>query len=323
MLCRVAIKNGFLDLIIEIFLKSNTKCITDRYKNAILRVVVRMVRISPSAALKSWSKMKTVAVNLLFSGDVSMRIWSITYISSVIRFIENNTSADITLESLQPLQMCPRIFVLVYDKCLPIKVQTIKTLCRIIVSPESRRECKQLVYMGIIGLFIDILNHHEIKNCVNDITIPILVSLNKLIKLSEKWCMVFICSNGIEIITHYLRFPKDLVVITIYLIIYNAGSYSAFHTNKILENNLLEKLHSIKDRIDSKLISNLFYKVLFSLITKCTEYEILHHFILNCADKHILENERVMDHVEKMKEKNIKLNFFKNSNKFCGELSNT
>ncbi|KAH8741392.1 hypothetical protein FG386_003239 [Cryptosporidium ryanae] len=317
MLCRVAIKNGFLNLIMKIFLKYNTKCITNRCKNAILRVIVRMVRISTNAVLTSWPKIKTETIKLLFSEDVSMRIWSIIYISSVIRFIDNKANTDVTLESLQPLQMCPRIFVLVYDDCIPIKIHTIKTLCRIIISPDSRCECKQLVYMGIVGLFVDILSHHEIKNCVNDITIPILVSLNKIIKLSEKWCMVFILSNGIEVITHYLKFPKELVIIAVFLIIYNAGSYSAFHTNKILENNIIEKLYYIRDRIDSKVISDIFYKILLSLINRCTDYEILHNFIINCSDEHILENRAVMDHIEKMKEKDNKLKLFRNSNLYC------
>lgn len=307
MLCRVANKSGMLELLIQIFKKSNDKCITVRLKSAILRTIIRFIRVSPTAASNTWVKLKKQIFEFIFSEDISMRIWSVKYISTVIKMIEVNSKYGLTLDFIQPLELCPSIFVLMYDECVPIRLQTIKTICTIIISHGSEKECKQLVYMGIIGLLIDILKQNELRNCTNNIAIPIIISLNKLVKLSEKWSAVFIHSKGVEVVLGYLKYPIENVIIPAILLIYNASGHSSFHTNKVLEYKALDKIHRIKELVNSNRFAQLIDKVIYSLIMKCTEYEILYSFIMNSGDPCIVENESIQDHLKVIQKKFNKL----------------
>ncbi|KAH8583867.1 uncharacterized protein ELE39_001613 [Cryptosporidium sp. chipmunk genotype I] len=315
MFCRVAIKIGLLELLIRIFKKSNDNCITLRLKNAILRTIIRLIRVSPTAASYSWVKLKREIFELIFSYDISMRIWSIKYISTIVKMIEIDNEDCITLDFIQPLELCPSIFVLMYDECVPIRLQTIKILCRIIIAKGSEKECKQLVYMGIIGLLLDVLKQNELKNCTNSVAFPIIISLNRLIKISEKWCMVFIYSKGVEIILTYLKYPAEKIIIPVILLIYNASSYSSFHTNKVLECKTLDKIHRIRELINSEELLKLIERVIYSLIMKCTEYEILYSFVMNSGDSYIIENRLIQDHLKIIQKKSNKLKKFIDSNK--------
>ncbi|OII74281.1 uncharacterized protein cubi_01125 [Cryptosporidium ubiquitum] len=304
MFCRVAIKSGLLKLLIRIFKKSNDKCITFRLKNALLRTIIRLIRISSTSASYTWVELKNEISEFIFSGDVSMRIWGIKYISTIIKMIEVDSEDGLTLNFIQPLELCPSIFVLMYDECLPIRLQTIIIICRIIIARNSEKECKQLVYMGIIGLLLDVLKQHELKNCKNSVALPIIISLNKLIKLSEKWCMVFIYSKGVEITLKYLKYSLEKIITPVILLIYNVSSYSSFHTNKVLECKTLDKIHRIKELINSSDFIKIIDHVIYSLIMNCTEYEILYSFVMNSGDPYIIENKSIQDHL-KLVQKNF------------------
>ncbi|PPS93821.1 Armadillo-type fold containing protein, partial [Cryptosporidium hominis] len=290
MFCRVAIKIGLLELLIRIFKKQNDNCITHRLKNALLRTIIGLIRFSPTAASYTWVKLKNEISELIFSDDISMRIWGIKYISTIIKMVEADSEDCLALDFIQPLELCPSIFVLMYDECVPIRLQTIKILCRIIITQGSEKECKQLVYMGIIGLLLDVLKQNDLRNCTNSIAFPIIISLIRLIKISEKWCMIFIYSKGVEITLTYLKYSVEKIIIPVILLIFNACSYSSFHTNKVLECKTLDKLHRIKELINSEEFIKIIDQVIYSLIMKCTEYEILYSFIMNSGDPYIIEN---------------------------------
>ncbi|KAF7458684.1 Armadillo-type fold containing protein [Cryptosporidium felis] len=307
MISRIAIKSGILEILINLFVKQMCNCITIRLKCAILRTIIGLIRFSPKAASTSWNKLKKELPFLLFSEDTSTRIWSVKYISTVIKMVEVNNEKGVTLSFLQPLELCPSFFVSMYDECLPVRLQTIIVMCRIVISPDNRKECKQLVYMGLIGLFLDILKQQELKNCVNGTVIPIVISLNKLIKLSEKWSMVFINSNGVEIVLNYLKHFSEKVVISVTLLINNVSSYSSFHTNKVLENDVLQKFHKIKELTNSDYFIKMIDKVIFSLIMRCTEYEIIYPFITSCGDPCIIENANIQHHLKNNHRTHLKL----------------
>ncbi|POM84286.1 hypothetical protein CmeUKMEL1_11635 [Cryptosporidium meleagridis] len=315
MICRVAIKIGLLELLIRIFKKQNDNCITHRLKSALLRTIIRLIRFSPTAASYTWVKLRNEISELIFSDDISMRMWGIKYISTIIKMVEADSEDCLTLDFIQPLELCPSIFVLMYDECVPIRLQTIKILCRIIITQGSERECKQLVYMGIIGLLLDVLKQNDLRNCTNSIVFPIIISLIRLIKISEKWCMIFIYSKGVEITLTYLKYSVEKIIIPVILLIFNACNYSSFHTNKVLEYKTLDKLHRIKELINSEEFIKIIDRVIYSLIMKCTEYEILYSFIMNSGDPYIIENRSIQDHLKIIQKKSNKLKEFIDSNK--------
>ncbi|KAJ1609814.1 hypothetical protein OIY81_1206 [Cryptosporidium canis] len=314
MLCRVANKSGLLDRLIQIFNKPNDECLTVRIKSAVLRTIIRLIRISPKAAASSWVKLKKQVIDFIFSDDISMRIWGLKYVLTVIKMIEVNSKDGLALECIQPLQLCPSIFVLMYDECVPVRQQSILTICRIIISHENEKECTQLVYMGVIGLLLDVLKQNELMNYANHIAIPVLISLNKLVKHSEKWAFILINSKGIDTILSYLKYPAENIIIAVILILFNVSNHSSFHTNKVLEFKALHKLHRIKEIVNSNEFTRIIGKVIYSLIMMCTEYEILRSFIMNSGDSQIIENESIQIHLKSIQKSFTRLQKFMDSN---------
>ncbi|OII76609.1 hypothetical protein cand_000010 [Cryptosporidium andersoni] len=297
---KVAIKSGFLDLLLDCYQISEHNLLLTKF---LIRVVVRLVRLSPIVAAISWIKLKVNIDNQLLHKDTSLRLWSIRYIASLVKILESNQEHQNLLKFIKPIDFIAKLYILSFDQCLLIKYSSIKLLCYFVISNSNKKMYRSLVYMGIIGVFLDILKNSQLSASVDAAIFPILLALLKLIKSSSRFSLIFIHSDGIKVILNLLNCPVEKIAISILLIINYISNYSAYHANKVvmLENNTFVKLVDMKYKIKSKYTENFMYKTVYNLFIKCTELDVLQDFFYSCRDPDITGRTELSTHLSRVK----------------------